>query len=276
MEDIQWLRSGIDGLFYTSFIWMLLASAVNSETVYLDKYGHCIADDFVIDGDVYLVLPKGGGLQHETLHCDVTFKARADNGICLTFNNMYIKDCGVKLKIFAKSSASGFAWRTFGCDETFPKQICSGSRYVTIKLQKEKLNSNKNYDFEIRVEESESFTGESVFFVSVGIFVAIIVGVIVLIIILAVLIICCCCKNRQRTTGHVYQATSSAPSHVEPSAPPPPLYEEQGQTTPGLYPPLPHNIHPACDEPPPYTPHPESSYGSQAYPAPLETKTQYA
>ena len=78
--------------------------------MYLDKYGHCIADDFVIDGDVYLVLPKGGGLQHETLHCDVTFKARADNGICLTFSNMYIKDCGVKLKIFAKSSASGFAW----------------------------------------------------------------------------------------------------------------------------------------------------------------------
>ncbi|XP_046568475.1 uncharacterized protein LOC124276858 isoform X2 [Haliotis rubra] len=260
------------------FICVNLLIGAQAVTVYMNEYAHCITKDFNLDGEKYTVNAKGGNFRHETLICDLTFRARSGHGICITFDQFHINDCTVKLKIFDKNTSSGRSWRTLSCGDDSPKQMCTGARYVTVDLTKEKLNKNKNYNFQIHIQESDSsFTGEDVFFASIGIFVAIIVGVIVLIIIIAVAIICCCCKRKKRKRGPQYQATStSPPPQVQPSAPPAPPVQTDYFANQGMYPPIPPQYHPS-EAPPPYSTHApgygQPGYTPQAmYPVDLDTK----
>ncbi|XP_046372642.1 uncharacterized protein LOC124146412 [Haliotis rufescens] len=247
-------------------------------TVYMNEYAHCIKKDFTLDGEKYTVNAKGGNFRHETLVCDLTFRARSAHAICITFDEFHINDCTVKLKIFDKNTSSGRSWRTLTCEDDSPKQMCTGARYVTVQLTKEKLNKNKNYNFQLHIQESDSsFTGEDVFFASIGIFVAIIVGVIVLIIIIAVAIICCCCKKKKRERGPQYQATSTAPPpQVQPSAPPAPTVQTDYFANQNMYPAIPPQYHPS-EAPPPYSTHAPGyshpGYATQPmYPVDLDTK----
>ena len=41
------------------------------------------------------------------------------------------------------------------CENYNPPQMCTPERYVTLKLQKRKLNLNRDYEFEIWIEKSE-------------------------------------------------------------------------------------------------------------------------
>ncbi|KAK7503615.1 hypothetical protein BaRGS_00005154 [Batillaria attramentaria] len=257
-------------------------------TVYFNSYGHCIQDYFPLDDEPYRVKAVGAAAIHESLICHLTFKAPPSTGVCLTFNSFHITDCGVSLSIYHDSSASGRQWRKLSCEDNIPHQMCTPERYVTLKLAKRKLNSNKNYQFDISVEKSSNLTGEDVILASsIGLFVGIIAGVVALIAVTSVIVLCCCCKpckSRAPPQGyaapgggghghppaiHLHPPSSTHSYPAEPSAPP--VTEVSDEYTPlqqgPLYPALPQpypdsHVIPA-DPPPPYAPPP---YEQHAYP----------
>ncbi|ESO99739.1 hypothetical protein LOTGIDRAFT_238736 [Lottia gigantea] len=240
-------------LLYIGYLGYTFISLVCAESVYMDKWAHCQGDDINIDGDIYTIFATGGGFNHETLHCDITFKARRDKGLCLTFKKFSIEDCRVVLKIYERSTSSGSNRNMFKCHDSMPSRICTTERYFTVKLEKTALNNNKNYDFQIDVQESDSITEEGVFFMSIGLIAGIICAVIILIALMAALVICCCCKKKKSgKNSSAYKAAETTPPPpypVRPSAPPlvdnPTVGVGHGLPpfTPPLYQPPPYSHH---------------------------------
>ncbi|KAK6177104.1 hypothetical protein SNE40_015276 [Patella caerulea] len=247
MADNGWFYPGLKIIcFLTSFIF----TVIDAESVYMDKWGHCTGNAISVDGDVYTLFSTGGGFNHESLICEITFKARHDKSLCLTFKTFSIDDCGVTLKIFERSTASGKNRDMFGCNDRKPNRICTTERYFTVKLEKAALNNNQNYEFQIDVQESDSFTGEDVVITSIGVFVGIIVTVMIIILVIAVLVIYCCCKKMRHSAGAniVYNPANTAPPPqypVQPSAPP--LHDHPDSHQP-------NNVNvPPYTPPPPYS-----------------------
>ncbi|XP_012946310.1 uncharacterized protein LOC106013943 [Aplysia californica] len=165
--------------------------------------------------------------------------------------------------------------------------MCTKSRYVTLEVVKTHLNSNKGYDFSIRVKQSDNIIEEGVVVASISAFVGIVVGVVVLIAVVACTILYCCLKRTRSGPAGVAAAggagrggggaggegsnkdVESARQHdslVEPTAPPLPDAEESHErqrlypqapqlypqpATPQLYPTTPQ-LYPPAEDPPPY------------------------
>ncbi|KAK7102982.1 uncharacterized protein [Littorina saxatilis] len=255
-----------------------------AKTVFFNSYGHCTKEYFPLDDDVYTARAIGDVSMHETLQCELTFRAPLDTGICVSLREVSIEDCGVTLAVYQQSSASGTQWKKFTCDNYGPVEMCTPERYVTIKLEKRKLNKNNGYNFEITVQKSSNLSGEDVILASsIGLFVGIIAGVVALIVVLAAIVLYCCCKpckSAQLThrggKGKADTNSATQPPAV-PSAPPAAevgLHEDEhtplqyGAGAPPLYPQLPPQPYPGGygvpdEQPPPYAPPP---YEEHAFP----------
>ncbi|XP_076448696.1 uncharacterized protein LOC143285317 [Babylonia areolata] len=83
-------------------------------TVYFNSYGHCIkgrqGQYFSLQDESYTLLATGAMEIHETLICMVTFQAPPDAGVCLTFRDYLVEDCGVSLDLYQGPTASGKRW----------------------------------------------------------------------------------------------------------------------------------------------------------------------
>lgn len=277
-------------------------------TVYFNSYGQCNAQrDYSLSDEVYTARATGAPEIHETLICDMTFRAPPDNGICLTFKEFDVRDSLVSLHIYHKQTASGVEWKRLTTDSLVPeqRQMCTPERFVTLRLQKRRLNNNKGYSFEIQIEKSNTLKGEDVILASsIGLFVGIIVGVVALIIFIAVVVLCCCCKpcksqqlggtfgSRKEGVTPASDGAVLVQPPVLPTAPPAleledetsllgrPQQQHQGPPAAGapLYPALPQHNYPAepypgteqqgwpvPEQPPPYDPPPYEQHAN-AYP----------
>ena len=87
--------------------------------VFFNSYGDCNQEDFPLSDDVYSLRATGAQEMHETLICELTFRAPLDTGICLTFKNFRIDDCGVSLRIYQEPTAAGKQWVSFKRTRTY-------------------------------------------------------------------------------------------------------------------------------------------------------------
>lgn len=232
----------------------LFLSPIYATKVYLDRYGDCSRETYipVKANEEYSILSHGAEA-FDTLVCEISFRSEQNDRLCLHFRRFYISKCDVKFEVYSEQSASGKALGSYNCHtDDIPTSVCSNSRYLTILFKKKEL-SHDGYDFSMELREmtqSDAFgEGLDAFILSIGVIIAIIVGVIIIVVVAAVAIICCCCKNK-----HQYRRTPKSASGrsgqervpVEPTAPP----------------------FPADDRPPSYTDSPPPYSSDQEAPSP--------
>uniref|UniRef100_A0A0B7AQF6 CUB domain-containing protein n=1 Tax=Arion vulgaris TaxID=1028688 RepID=A0A0B7AQF6_9EUPU len=253
----QW-RYGTRRLFLLCLLHLVIYTEASYD-IFFSRYGDCDRrQPFLLADEDYTLKPVGGTFVHENLICTITFKAPTEYGICLTFDHFKITDCSVRIKVYSSSTSSGMTWRVLDCSDTKPNQMCTSSRYVTVQLVKDNMNSNKGYNFKIDVEKSNSITEKGVLFASIGVFVGVILGVVALTAILAISILYCCCKHRKNTKKKTAQTIATA-SHenrnlVQPSAPPIDIEDRHWASDPHFYPPYGPYPPPPYVPPPPYQP----------------------
>ena len=63
---------------------------------------------------MYRLQATGAANLHETLICEMTFKAPPGSGVCLTFSSFEIDDCRVSLAIYQEPTAAGKQWVSMG------------------------------------------------------------------------------------------------------------------------------------------------------------------
>ncbi|RUS83828.1 hypothetical protein EGW08_008409 [Elysia chlorotica] len=146
-----WLETGLVGLLC---LMLYLGTAASAETVFFNKFGHCMhqGNPFDVDNDVYTLKSTGGSDAYETSLCKMTFQSSSDERLCLIFYRFQFDTCGVTLKIYESQTASGKNLETLSCLDPKPSEkICTQSPYVTVVLKKETLNNNQGYMFEIDV-----------------------------------------------------------------------------------------------------------------------------
>ncbi|KAH9512482.1 hypothetical protein Btru_038558 [Bulinus truncatus] len=233
------------------FLWLqqtLFRPVLSDKPIYFNNYGHCQnLEPLDLSDEEYVLEHLGGSFHHETLVCNVTFRAPSKYGVCLKFEELEITDCLVRLNVYRMTSPREQLWRTFDCNnlDSKPNQMCTSERTVKVQVLKSALNYNKGYRFKIEVEKSDNVSDESVLIASIGVFVGIILGVVVLIALLGFSVIYCCCKRKHsRKKGHSPQAEEQ--NLVQPSAPP----LEAPNHPPHLYPHL--GAAYRQDLPPPY------------------------
>jgi len=214
------------GIFLILPIWTLA-----EEVFYFDKYGHCQSSGYWPIGEETVKVKARGGQAYKVKVCVIKFRAERDEQICLFFDKYDVKD-RVTLKIYDDKNTDGNSQYTFG-PQSSPTPLCSTGRYLTLKLDKENYMSS-NYQFELRImEESQAdfVNGLDGFVMSIGVIIAIIIGVVVLITVFAIVIVCCCCKaggnqydkprgiKMKRKSGTQQGYCNQRPA-IEPSAPP--------------------------------------------------------
>ncbi|KAL3851980.1 hypothetical protein ACJMK2_015669 [Sinanodonta woodiana] len=218
------------------FLHLNLQTVAASTVLYMDKFGDCERDDYIaVDENVYRILSEGGNFVFYSLNCQMTFKSLNDQRLCISFKQLSIKRMDIYLNIFDGPGATGKPMKVFDSSSE-AEMVCSTDKYMTIQLnKKELLRDGYTFDMELRERtNSDAFAdGIDAFMMSVGVIVAIIIGVIVLVVIIAGLLIYCCCKKRARHQGRKYRHTPRSDScqqpkvsaftsnqPVEPSAPP--------------------------------------------------------
>ncbi|KAI8782153.1 hypothetical protein BgiBS90_017549 [Biomphalaria glabrata] len=239
--------------FHRSYIFLLLwlqqyyvNPVLANKEVYFNSYGDCSKmEPFDLDDEEYTLKHIGGTFAHETLVCNISFKAPTKFGVCLKFEKLEIEDCKVRINIYRLTKPKENLWRTFDCRlDSMPTHMCTSERAVKIQVKKSDLNSNRGYRFEIEVEKSDNVSDESVLIASIGVFISIILGVVVFIALLGLTIVYCCCKRRNRRQKRARPLAEQ--QTLVPTAPP----LESLSSPPQLYPKLETPYNP--DLPPPY------------------------
>ncbi|CAG5127541.1 unnamed protein product [Candidula unifasciata] len=249
-------------IFFIKIFWLSFNSGPwLADLFFFDKFGHCErTQPFDLADEKYILKHIGGGFVHETLICDITLKSPTGYGVCLTFEDLEIDDCSVRIKIYTSSTSTGPEWRSLDCNDDSPGQMCTTDRFVTVRVVKDKLNYNRGYSFEIHVEKSHNITEKGVLFASIGVFVAVILGVVILTSILFLLFLyCCCCRRRsgfQVKTLEINQIPlQENGSLVQPSAPPVDIEDRlwAANSTSHMYTHSQYGPYPLQHMPPPYT-----------------------
>ncbi|KAL5013301.1 hypothetical protein ScPMuIL_007571 [Solemya velum] len=258
---------------YATVVQIILTlwnAAVAGSEMYMESYGLCTDQKiYYVDGDSYTIYSGSGenSYSFSSSSCTARFETQREDRLCLIFRRFSIKDCHIKLEIYFGNSPSGALAEKFSCRDN-PESICSSNRFLTLQLKKDSTR-NVDYDFELEIRErtySDAFTeGIDAFILSIGVIIAIIVGVLVVIAVLAVIVVYCCCKRQQvsgRMTRHSRKTSSTyvSTTRLEPSAPP--LITNSGRLNedgiPSCYiseqEPL-SDFHP-MELPPPYSPSP--------------------
>lgn len=221
----------MDNVSLWGVIFVLPILTVAQEVLYMDKYGNCNMGGYYTIGEDAVKLKARGGAAYTAKICKIKFRAERDEQICIIFDKYDVKD-RVNLMVYDDKKSSGNPMYSFG-PQSSPSPFCSSGRYLTLVLDKDNYMST-NYQFELRImEESQTdfVNGLNGFVMSIGVIIAIIIGVVVLITVFAIVIVCCCCK----TSGNQYdqhggmkmkrqsgtpQANTNQRPVIEPSAPP--------------------------------------------------------
>ncbi|KAL4226091.1 hypothetical protein ACF0H5_014079 [Mactra antiquata] len=239
MEMKQKLQRSLSAFFVLA---ILDIKQVWTESVYMDKYGDCLNEGpKSVEDEPYLIYSQGGE-PYDTLRCQMTFKSSKDDRLCLSFKELAILRCDLKVYAYSDEFASNnHLMGTYSCQtDDNPIPVCSEGKYLTVLMVKREL-SHDDYNFILEIREysqRDAFAeGIDAFIVSISVIIGIIVGVIVIVVLTAVIIVCCCCKNRKHG-GTSFRTKSYASSRatdytnvqpIQPSAPPledPPAYSE--------------------------------------------------
>lgn len=62
---------------------------------------------YPVSDETIILNGRGGGQAYKTMICTISLRAERDEQICILFDKLRIKDRGIRLMIYDKSSPSG-------------------------------------------------------------------------------------------------------------------------------------------------------------------------
>ncbi|XP_013404748.1 uncharacterized protein LOC106169709 isoform X2 [Lingula anatina] len=255
-------------------------------TRYMDDSSDCSQTETVTSyGEVTVKATGTGGSAFLPSSCRMTFKAfLSTSKLKVTFDDFNMPNCDTDLFIYESFTTTSLREK-LSCGSSKPTSFVTSGRYVTLFLSR---GTSVGHRFTIKISAQDDDTDYDysdlpgkVFNLAIGVFVAIVVGVVAVIVICIVVCICCCCRNNRRSTVRQPAAaaatttttvTGSTAYHTVPTSGPPGSYPPGGYTPQG-YPPgsTPYPPPGGTPYPPPGgTPYPPP--GGTPYPPPESTQ----
>lgn len=249
----------------------LLLTLLTGRGVYSATSDFTVSSDSSCKSDIYVntygTKVRWSGQRIRDCEMKIHKSDSDSNQICVELTSNSMQDIDNTIEFLDSSHASIWTFNKYS--STFFDQCTSDSNaYIKIQMDAAWMGSfslkvyTKNSNFPTIVKDT---------FMTIGVIIGVVIGVIVLLIIVIAVIVCCCCMKGRRTQGHVYrqqgptQATVATTHQMVPQGQPQTMYPQQPV---GFYPaqPVQYGGYPAQSQPVSGQPLEYNQY--QGYPPP--------